>query len=68
MSVGSLTGVLGPVGLGVTTSSTCSGSSPDSDSGLDAVSVSEPFSSSALGARQVMSETFSAFSSVSTTA
>ena len=67
MSVGSLTRVLGPVDLGVTISSICSGSSPDSDSGLDAVSVSESFTSSALALRLVMSEAFSTFSSVSTT-
>ena len=66
VSVGSLTGVLGPVDLGVTTSSICSGSSSDSDSGLDVVSISEPYTSSVLGSRLVMSETLSAFSSVST--
>ena len=67
VSVGSLTGVLGPVGLGVTTSSTCSGSSAGSDLGLDAESVSEPLSTSALGSRPVMSEAFSDFYSVSIT-
>ena len=53
MSVASLTGVLGPVGLGVTTSSTCSGSSAGSDSGLGVESVLEPLSISALGSRPV---------------
>ena len=60
VSVESITGVLGPVDLGVITSSTCSGSSPGSDSGLDAESVSESFTS-ALGSRLAMSETLSAF-------
>ena len=68
MSVGSLTGVLGSVDLGVITSSTDSGPSPGSDSGLDAVSGSEPLTSSALGSRPVMSEASSDLSSISTTA
>ena len=67
VSVGSLTGVLGSVGLGVVTSSTGSGSSSGSDLGLDAESVSEPRSTSALGSRPVMSEAFSDYSSVSNT-
>ena len=67
VSVGSLTGVLGSVGLGVITSSTGSDSSSGSDSGLDAESVSEPQSTSALGSRPAMSEAFSDFSSVSNT-
>ena len=67
VSVGSLTGVLGSVGLGVITSSTGSGSSSGSELGLDAESVSEPQSTSALGSRPVISEAFSDFSSVSIT-
>ena len=60
VSVGSLTGVLGPVDLGVTTSSicsgvlTCSGCSPVSDS--EGVSVSKPCKNSASGSRLVRAE------------
>ena len=50
---------LGPVDLGVTTSSVCSGSSPGSDSDLDAEPELDSFCSSALGSRLVISETLS---------